>query len=395
MTFDEFVAPIGEERFLADFYGRSPVHLRAIAAGRGLDFGWDDLNALFAIAAHWTPGNIKLLMNSQPVDPAHYIDEVPTFDGPVRRADPAKMDLFLGMGASLVANAADAASPAIAAVTAMLSRRFTALASANIYCSFDGVQAFATHYDTHEVFALQCEGEKTWRLYANREVDPVDHPPHTPDAQARIDAARGPVVHQVTTRPGDLLYIPRGQYHDALAQQGASMHISFAVAPRTGRVLASLLDAAIGADPAFRAYLPDPDAQGGAALAARLRDLAGRLAGIVASPGFAIEVANAQRKAALARVPITLPERTAAAYLARTGRPAEVRRTATGARLIVAGREHPLGAAPDAADWALARPAFSDRELDARFAHVPEQDRRALIVLLLREGLVERYTPDL
>ena len=34
-------------------------------------------------------------------------------------------------------------------------------------------------------------------------------------------------VEQVTLKPGDLLYIPRGQFHDALASKNGAIHIAF------------------------------------------------------------------------------------------------------------------------------------------------------------------------
>ena len=393
MTFDDFVAPVGEAPFMAEAFGRRPLHLPA-SGGSRLAFGWERMNDLFAIAPHWTEGNLRLILNSRPIEPHFYLDEVQTFDGAVRRADPAKIDLFLGMGASLVANAVEAVAPEIAAIADMLAERFAAIAGANIYCSFDGVQAFATHYDTHEVFALQCEGEKVWRLYANRAPDPLDPPEPGPDAQARIDAARGPLAMEVRMRPGDLLYIPRGVYHDALAQSGASLHVTFAVAPRTGRVLSRLLDEAILRDPAFRAYLPGPDEDDGRALAARLGELADRIADTVRSPAFAIEVAHLQRKAALPRHRVALPARSASQYYARTQVPAELRHSPGGTVLVVAGRSHDMGSANEVAAWALTRPAFPAREIAARFPHVPAATRDALIELLLRENLVQPYTPQ-
>ena len=32
-------------------------------------------------------------------------------------------------------------------------------------------QAFAPHFDTHDVFALHCQGEKMWNIYENFEND--------------------------------------------------------------------------------------------------------------------------------------------------------------------------------------------------------------------------------
>lgn len=395
MTFDAFVAPLSTAGFLADIFGQRPIHLPAADRGGAPDFGWDRMNQLLVIRPHWTPGNLKLLLNSRPIEEHHYMNVVQTFDGTIQRADPAKIDLFLGLGASLVANAVEDIAPEIGAIADMLSSQFTALTGANVYCSFDGIQAFDTHYDTHEVFALQCEGEKVWRLYGNRAVDPLDPPPVGPDAQARINAERGPLVMEVRTRPGDLLYIPRGVYHDALAQRGASMHVSFAVAPRTGRALSRLIDEAIRDDPAFRAYLPGPDDRDGQALREALAGLADRIAATMKSPAFQIEVMHEQRRAAVPRHPVALPARPTSDYFARTERAAELHRSADGMMLVVAGAGQPLGIAGAAVEWALSRPAFSVLELDARFPHVPLETRRDCVAMMVGQGLIRRFTPDL
>ena len=35
------------------------------------------------------------------------------------------------------------------------------------------------------------------------------------------------MIDQITLKPGDLLYSPRGQYHDALASKSGSIHLAF------------------------------------------------------------------------------------------------------------------------------------------------------------------------
>lgn len=390
MTFDDLVAPLGEARFLAEHWGRAPVHLAGAGAGERLRFPWARMNALLGLASHWTPGNLKLVLNSRAVEPGFYTDEVATADGRVRRADPAKVDVFLGLGASLVANSVEEVAPEIADLCDVLARRFAGLANANIYCSFDNVQAFATHYDAHEVFAIQCEGEKSWRLYEGRADAPLGHDGMS---QAQIDAARGRVTHEVLMRPGDLLYIPRGVYHDAIAREGASLHVTLAVAPRPGVMIAPLLEAAMRLDPAFRAYLPSAEDADGVPFLAALDGLAGRLAALVRSPQFAIEVADAQRRAAAPRHRVALPARPTGLHYARTARIVELKRTPGGVALIVGGRAQNLGPTHAAAQWALSRPAFPETELAARFSHVPAAALAQLVALLLREGLVERYEP--
>ncbi|MEI8195599.1 MAG: cupin domain-containing protein, partial [Phycisphaerae bacterium] len=100
-------------------------------------------------------------------------------------------------------------------------------------------------------------GEKRWNIYGNRAANPIAPLAHGGgEAQALIDAARGPLAGTVTMRPGDLLYLPRGVYHDALATDGASLHVTFALAPHSGEGVLKLLGQAALRDPQLRAYLP-------------------------------------------------------------------------------------------------------------------------------------------
>jgi ribosomal protein L16 Arg81 hydroxylase len=77
--------------------------------------------------------------------------------------NPAKLKALMALGASLVANHLRRVCSEVGEVVAMLERAF-----ANVYCSFQGVQAFQTHFDLHDVYAVQAEGEKTWRVYESR-----------------------------------------------------------------------------------------------------------------------------------------------------------------------------------------------------------------------------------
>ena len=87
-------------------------------------------------------------------------------------------------------------------------------------------QAFGPHFDTHDVFAIHFEGEKVWNIYEKTENNPINHPLFKYNAEERIKKA-GRIIDQITLKPGDLLYILRGQYHDALACKNGSIHLTF------------------------------------------------------------------------------------------------------------------------------------------------------------------------
>src|SRR5690606_25364738 len=84
-------------------------------------------------------------------------------------------------------------------------------------------------------------------------------------------ARKGELLHEIVMRPGDVLYLPRGQYHEALAASDGVMHVSFGLIMPIGLdILSWLFERAMG-EALFRANLP---ISGGPALAAHLDRLA-------------------------------------------------------------------------------------------------------------------------
>jgi hypothetical protein len=95
---------------------------------------------------------------------------------------------------------------------------------ANSYYTPRRSQGFAVHHDTHDVFVLQVAGEKHWRVYEPLLELPLKH--------QRYSAAlgeHGPPVLELTLRPGDTLYLPRGWLHDALTSDTDSLHVTVGV----------------------------------------------------------------------------------------------------------------------------------------------------------------------
>lgn len=350
---------------------------------------WAALNALLGVSSHWDAKYLKLVMNGRPVLDEHFCDPTNTLNGVVSRASLPKVEVFLGMGASLVANQVQEISADIRDAADALSDRLMGAAEANIYCSFKDVQAFGSHYDLHEVFAVQLEGTKTWNLYANQADAPIDPPPFTDDAQQALNAQRGPLMFQARMEPGDVLYIPRGWYHDAMASSDASLHLTFSVTPMTGRGLLRLLQTAALRDPVFRADLPDHRKDSGAGFQATLAAMADRLSDLARSDGFAIEVAAEQRRRRTPPFRLNLPARPRAAFYKATGREARLERDETGASLITEAGAANVGLMAEAAEWLLSRPAFSLGELTARYRHFTTGELETLVNALLTLKLCE------
>ncbi len=389
-SFADLIAPVTPERFLADHYGKAPLHIPAADARRRATLDWTSLNEILSVSSHWTEPRLKLFIEGRRIAPEHYCDTVQTLDGEMRRVNPGKVRVFLSMGASLVANATETLTPGMRRVARLLEREFLGLTSANIYCSFGGRRAFNSHYDSHEVFALHVEGEKVWRLYEGRADNPVGPPPERPDMQQILDRQKGRLMAEVTMRPGDLLYIPRGWFHDALASSEASLHVTYSVEPRNGRMLFRLLEQEAMNDSLFRDYLPRGDLDGGAALARRLGELGERLQAILADPAFRQEVAEVQRGVFGELSEYGLPAVGALEAWDVLPRRTELARGAEGWELRTERGPIPVGSLHKAASWILTRPAFTTQELAAWFPQADEAALRALVERLAQGGMIAR-----
>ena len=115
---------------------------------------------------------------------------------------------------------------------------------ANVYLTPPGNQGFGVHHDHHDVFAMQVEGSKSWRLDGS---------------------AGSPVQQDCTLAPGDCLYVPRGIMHEALnTGDEPSLHITL------GLITTSWADLILEAiaevarqEPALRRALPPNFARSG------------------------------------------------------------------------------------------------------------------------------------
>jgi lysine-specific demethylase/histidyl-hydroxylase NO66 len=131
---------------------------------------------------------------------------------------------------------------------------------ANAYVTPPQNQGFADHYDVHDVFVLQIEGQKRWVIHGPVLESPLRDQPWTDYRAAVQRRAVEPALLEAVLRPGDCLYLPRGFLHAATALGGISTHLTLGVHVWTRQAIAEgLVGEAIrtlAADPAIRASLP-------------------------------------------------------------------------------------------------------------------------------------------
>ncbi len=156
-------------------------------------------------------------------------------------------------GATVILNQLQQSDGALAALCRSLEGVFSCHVQTNTYLTPPSSQGFRTHYDNHDVFVIQIEGEKTWRLH--------DQPVAAPYRGEQFEAGVHPVGEPSETfilRAGDCAYVPRGLMHDAATSgDQPSLHITCGLIVRTWAdlVLEAVSEVCVE-DPAFRRSLP-------------------------------------------------------------------------------------------------------------------------------------------
>ena len=187
-----------------------------------------NLNKMISMHNCWNQSNFSLVLDKNIIPFPKFSTDGNSLGFTKTSPDPIKVANYIKKGASLVLNDLIYLSREIQFLADDLQTITNGKCQANLYFSMQSHQAFAPHYDTHDVFALHCEGEKVWNIYENFEKNPINHPIFKNSLNERTQKS-GKIIDQILLKPGDLLYLPRGQFHDALASKNGAIHIALGI----------------------------------------------------------------------------------------------------------------------------------------------------------------------
>jgi hypothetical protein len=151
-----------------------------------------------------------------------------------------------------------------------LEQDLSCFINVNMYLSPGSAQALSRHYDTHDVFVLQVHGQKKWRLFNSKIELPLEYVPPTRFERQGVRRGRRAtqkdlssqntcaLVDEFVLDTGDLLYVPRGFWHEAEALPGrTSCHLTLGLHSFTYLDLLSVaISQAAQRDPKMRKSLP-------------------------------------------------------------------------------------------------------------------------------------------
>jgi hypothetical protein len=133
-------------------------------------------------------------------------------------------------GATLIVENIDRYDEKLGGFLCELSEEIKENTRLNLYLSYPGEQGYDLHYDTQDFFILQIAGFKKWWIFPTT----VESPLFEQKTHGIEPPPESSLYLNCTLGPGDVLYVPRGHWHYALAEKEPSMHLTLAVFVKTG-----------------------------------------------------------------------------------------------------------------------------------------------------------------
>ena len=232
---ESVVGRLGED-FLAQAFRRHHQILPGDAGDTRSLLTWGALNTLLA-THRLEPPRLRLADGGRSVEQDAYTSRSLSRRGVTwHRLATDQLNRHLADGATLVVDAVDQMHPPIGELATALEKLFRTSVQANVYASWRPESGFLTHWDDHDTVIVQLDGAKQWRVFGPTRPAPLHRDVELPEEPT------GDPVDEFVLTAGDVLYVPRGHWHDVAAVDGQrSLHLTFGLGVATGTDLLSFL----------------------------------------------------------------------------------------------------------------------------------------------------------
>lgn len=208
------VSPVPVDEFIYDYWGKKAIYIPGgVDKFPGL-FGWGDVDK-------------GLNYNRMNYDGFRMVYEKQNLP----HEEFANLEKWLFKGATLVLNHVNQVSENVRKFENVLEHDLNTRININSYVSCPSKQGFDIHFDRHDVFIIQTEGKKEWKVF--EQTAPFTYPLHIQgNDKGKPPEDAEPYLDCVMSE-GDVMYIPRGHWHYAVSETPC-VHLTVGPASRTG-----------------------------------------------------------------------------------------------------------------------------------------------------------------
>lgn len=204
---------ITTEEFLSEYYQQRALHIRGNQDHFKELFSWAQLNNVLNFLQN-SSSDLKMSRNGRQFVPRNATELIQASR----------------QGATLIVENIDRYDRKLALFLSELTDETAESNRLNMYLSQPEMQGYRAHYDTHDFFILQISGYKKWWVYPET-TQSVLFNQKTHDSEPPPEEE---LYLHCTLEAGDVLYVPKGHWHSALATNEPSLHLTLAMFVRTG-----------------------------------------------------------------------------------------------------------------------------------------------------------------
>jgi ribosomal protein L16 Arg81 hydroxylase len=232
--FVDFLAPMSPDEFVGEYYNRNrAVHIAGTRGRFAHLMPWDELNRVFLQHRLEAP-RLRLSLQDKLIPAEEFTTKARLRSGAVvPKVNLDGLTRHLRAGATMVVDRIDEVHEPITSLVRLVEANLSERINSNLYASWYTAPAFSTHWDSHDAIMIQVTGRKSWRLFEPQRRYPVYRDQHlylTPPTKEPC--------WQGVLNPGDLLYVPRGWWHDAAPVGEPTIHVTISITRPNGIDLA-------------------------------------------------------------------------------------------------------------------------------------------------------------
>ncbi|WP_419843945.1 cupin domain-containing protein [Actinobacillus pleuropneumoniae] len=219
--------PYTSEEFKKNFFEKKPFVIKG-GINDSNRLSWKHINELLPRCNLVSEDAIKLMYKGKKLSKEHYLDAYNDLGTQRFKFNEQNLYGFMREGATLVANGI-VNEPSVDCFSQEIARFSGCHTFSSLYIAFNTQSSFKSHWDSRDIFALQMQGRKRWIIHAPTFNNPLfmhkskDMPEYNPNLDD--------VYMDIILEAGDILYLPRGWWHDPIPVGEETVHLAIGIFP--------------------------------------------------------------------------------------------------------------------------------------------------------------------
>ncbi|RGE48812.1 hypothetical protein MHD_02375 [Mannheimia granulomatis] len=219
--------PISYQEFRENYFEKQPLLMKGAIKQQDL-LSWKAINEVLPRCDLLSEDAIKVMYKGKRVPKKDYLEEYNDL-GTIRyKFQEENLYSFLRDGATLVANGI-VNEPSIDCFSQEIAQFTGCHIFSSLYIAFNTQRSFKSHWDSRDIFAVQMQGKKRWIIHAPTFRNPLymHHSKDMPEYAPNLDD----VYMDIVLEAGDVLYLPRGWWHDPIPVGEETVHLAVGIFP--------------------------------------------------------------------------------------------------------------------------------------------------------------------